>query len=157
MLRFQEFRISISAVDKSIIFPPQQIPLVSHRFKPKLLRFLLVGRFEDKRCCRSMVFTSGILRVFQELERTQKKPLGKTMSDSWHVGMLEQFESEDVFSGRCCYKTSLISSTGALECWNVFRKDKLFTGKRNAKKRSRFLLASLLSAMYAMYQYVHYF
>ena len=114
-----------------MIFPSKNHPLGSHQFKFNLPRWLFVGRFEDKWCCRSMVFTSGILRFFP---RTWKEPTRETLGHDnvrqQHVGV-EQFE--DVFSGRCCYKTSLISSTGVLECWNAFRKDQLFTGKRKTE------------------------
>ena len=64
----------------------------------------------------------------RELEMNQfLENLGHGKVGLQHVVML------DVFSGRCCYKTSLICSTGVLECWNDFKKDQLFTAKWNAK------------------------
>lgn len=94
MLRFQAFRISESAIRGLWFFPKN--PLGSHQFKFNLPRWLFVGRFEDKWCCRSMVFTSGILRVFQELERNQqeKQTVGQDNVRQQHAGV-EQFE--DVF------------------------------------------------------------
>ena len=117
-----------------------------------LVGFLLAG-LKTSGVAGPWSLPQGSSGFFKNLKGTNKrnKPLGKTMSDS---NMLAWSSLKMFFSGRCCYKTSLISSTGVLECWNAFRKDQLFTGKRNGKKRSRFLLASLLLAKYQHVYYV---
>lgn len=134
----------------------QNLPLEVCDFSPKihwvpisssstfLVGFLLAG-LKTSGVAGPWSLPQGSSGFSKNLKGTNKrnKPLGKKMSDS---NMLAWSSLKMFFSGRCCYKTSLISSTGVLECWNAFRKDQLFTGKRNGKKRSRFLLASLLFA-----------